>query len=239
MRFYDRFQVWINLIIIPLVAVLVFWLLIQFMDYWTHHGETAKMPNVEKKDYYEALTILENMGFEVEVDSIFDPQIKHGQVVDQSPKQNEVVKYGRTVYLKINSFFPEMKKVDDKLLHISSVQAQKTLQSMGFTRIVVKYVNGANENEVVKIRYNGREYRNGDKVPVTAEVELTVTKGKEESYTVDEARRQVKNHEIQNADSGSVNLSDPILDNSGELTSPPIAEPQQDPTQEPSEQEIN
>lgn len=239
MRFYDRFQVWINLIIIPLVAVLIFWLLIQFMDYWTHHGETAKMPNVEKKDYYEALTILENMGFEVEVDSIFDPQIKHGQVVDQSPKQNEVVKYGRTVYLKINSFFPEMKKVDDKLLHISSVQAQKTLQSMGFTRIVVKYVNGANENEVVKIRYNGREYRNGDKVPVTAEVELTVTKGKEESYTVDEARRQVKNHEIQNADSGSVNLSDPILDNSGELTSPPIAEPQQDPTQEPSEQEIN
>ena len=209
------------------------------MDYWTHHGDTAKMPNVEKKDYYEALTILENMGFEVEVDSIFDPQIKHGQVVDQSPKQNEVVKYGRTVYLKINSFFPEMKKVDDKLLHISSVQAQKTLQSMGFTRIVVKYVNGANENEVVKIRYNGREYRNGDKVPVTAEVELTVTKGKEESYTVDEARRQVKNHEIQNADSGSVNLSDPILDNSGELTSPPIAEPQQDPTQEPSEQEIN
>ena len=239
MRFYDRFQVWINLIIIPLVAVLVFWLLIQFMDYWTHHGDTAKMPNVEKKDYYEALTILENMGFEVEADSIFDPQIKHGQVVDQSPKQNEVVKYGRTVYLKINSFFPEMKKVDDKLLHISSVQAQKTLQSMGFTRIVVKYVNGANENEVVKIRYNGREYRNGDKVPVTAEVELTVTKGKEESYTVDEARRQVKNHEIQNADSGSVNLSDPILDNSGELTSPPIAEPQQDPTQEPSEQEIN
>ena len=239
MRFYDRFQVWINLIIIPLVAVLVFWLLIQFMDYWTHHGETAKMPNVEKKDYYEALTILENMGFEVEVDSIFDPQIKHGHVVDQSPKQNEVVKYGRTVYLKINSFFPEMKKVDDKLLHISSVQAQKTLQSMGFTRIVVKYVNGANENEVVKIRYNGREYRNGDKVPVTAEVELTVTKGKEESYTVDEARRQVKNHEIQNADSGSVNLSDPILDNSGELTSPPIAEPQQAPTQEPSEQEIN
>lgn len=239
MRFYDRFQVWINLIIIPLVAVLVFWLLIQFMDYWTHHGDTAKMPNVEKKDYYEALTILENMGFEVEVDSIFDPQIKHGQVVDQSPKQNEVVKYGRTVYLKINSFFPEMKKVDDKLLHISSVQAQKTLQSMGFTRIVVKYVNGANENEVVKIRYNGREYRNGDKVPVTAEVELTVTKGKEESYTVDEARRQVKNHEIQNADSGSVNLSDPILDNSGELTSPPIPEPQQEPTQAPLEQDLN
>lgn len=239
MRFYDRFQVWINLIIIPLVAVLVFWLLIQFMDYWTHHGDTAKMPNVEKKDYYEALTILENMGFEVEVDSIFDPQIKHGQVVDQSPKQNEVVKYGRTVYLKINSFFPEMKKVDDKLLHISSVQAQKTLQSMGFTRIVVKYVNGANENEVVKIRYNGREYRNGDKVPVTAEVELTVTKGKEESYTVDEARRQVKNHEIQNADSGSVNQNDFSVENTEESLTPSIAEPQQEPTQAPLEQDLN
>ena len=239
MRFYDRYQVWINLIIIPLVAVLIFWLLIQFMDYWTHHGETAKMPNVEKKNYYDALTILEDMGFEVEVDSIFDPQIKHGQVIDQSPKPNEVVKYGRTVYLKINSFFPEMKKVDDKLLHISSVQAQKTLQSMGFTRIVVKYVNGANENEVVKIKYNGREYKKGEKVPVTAEVELTVTKGKEESYTVDEARRQVKNHEIQNADSGSVNQNDQSLNNSEELISQPMADPQQESTQSPSEQDIN
>lgn len=191
-RFYDRYQVWINLVIIPIVGVLVFWLLIQFMDFWTHHGETAKMPNVEKKNYYEALSILESKGFEVEVDSIFDLKIKHGQVVDQSPKPNEVVKYGRTVYLKINSFFPEMKKVDDKLLHISSVQAQKTLQSMGFTRIVVKYINGANEDEVVKIKYNGKEYKKGEKVPVTAEVEITVTKAKEETYSVDEARRQVK-----------------------------------------------
>ena len=209
-RFYDRYQVWINLVIIPIVGVLVFWLLIQFMDFWTHHGETAKMPNVEKKNYYDALNILEAQGFEVEVDSIFDLKIKHGQVVDQSPKPNEVVKYGRTVYLKINSFFPEMKKVDDKLLHISSVQAQKTLQSMGFTRIVVKYINGANEDEVVKIKYNGKEYKKGEKVPVTAEVEITVTKAKEETYSVDEARRQIKIREsliIEPSDSQAVEPS--------------------------------
>lgn len=212
-RIYDRYQVWINLVIIPIVGVVVFWLLIQFMDFWTHHGETAKMPNVEKKNYYDALNILESQGFEVEVDSIFDLKIKHGQVVDQSPKPNEIVKYGRTVYLKINSFFPEMKKVDDKLLHISSVQAQKTLQSMGFTRIVVKYIDGANEDEVIRIRYNGKEYRRGEKVPVTAEVEITVTKAKEETYSVDEARRQVEAREKLENDSLS-NVSDDSPSNS-------------------------
>lgn len=191
-RFYNRYQVWINLMVLPVVAIIIFWLLIQFMDIWTHHGKTAIMPNIVKKDFYDAKNILESLGFDVEVDSIFDPRIRHGQVIDQSPKPKEVVKYGRTVYLKINSFFPEMKKVDDKLLHISSVQAQKTLQSMGFTRIVIKYVEGGNNDEVVKIKYNGRVYKNGEKVPVTAEVELTVTKSKKAAYTVDEERRQVQ-----------------------------------------------
>ena len=195
-KFYDRFQVWINLIIIPFVAVLIFWGLVWFMHYWTNHGEIVKMPNVVKQDYYEAYNILESSGFEVVVDSIFDPHIKHGQVMDQSPKSGELVKPGRKVYLKINSFYPKMITVNDDLLHISSFQAQKTLQSLGFTRIVIVTKIGRNNDEVVMIKFNGRELQKGQKVPVTAEVELTVTKTSEdEVITVEEARRQVKERE--------------------------------------------
>lgn len=175
-KIYDRYQVWLNAILIAVVGLLLVWFAFVFMDIWTHHGETAQVPNVTQRNFYEARNILEDSGFDVEVDSIFDPHIKHGLVVDQSPKPNEVVKAGRTVYLKINSFYPEMKIVDDNLLHISSLQAQRTLQSMGFTRIIVKTIVGENDDEVVDIRYDGRKLKSGTKVPVTAEVTIYVSK---------------------------------------------------------------
>ena len=103
-KFYEKHQVWLNLLLVPIVALTLFWLTIQFLDYWTNHGKTTEMPNVVGLDYYKARDILESKKFEVEVDSIYNTQVKYGQVLDQSPKEKEVVKFGRTVYLKINSF---------------------------------------------------------------------------------------------------------------------------------------
>lgn len=174
-KFYEKHQVWLNLLLAPIVALTLFWLTIQFLDYWTNHGKTTEMPNVVGLDYYKARDILESKKFEVEVDSIYNTQVKYGQVLDQSPKEKEVVKFGRTVYLKINSFYPEMKEIRDDLLHISSIQATKILESMGITRIKIKTVVGDNDDEVIDIKYKGRRVTKGTKIPVTGEIELTVT----------------------------------------------------------------
>ncbi len=174
-KFYEKHQVWLNLLLVPIVALTLFWLTIQFLDYWTNHGKTTEMPNVVGLDYYKARDILESKKFEVEVDSIYNTQVKYGQVLDQSPKEKEVVKFGRTVYLKINSFYPEMKEIRDDLLHISSIQATKILESMGITRIKIKTVVGDNDDEVIDIKYKGRRVTKGTKIPVTGEIELTVT----------------------------------------------------------------
>lgn len=174
-KFYEKHQVWLNLLLVPIVALTLFWLTIQFLDYWTNHGKTTEMPNVVGLDYYKARDILELKKFEVEVDSIYNTQVKYGQVLDQSPKEKEVVKFGRTVYLKINSFYPEMKEIRDDLLHISSIQATKILESMGITRIKIKTVVGDNDDEVIDIKYKGRRVTKGTKIPVTGEIELTVT----------------------------------------------------------------
>ena len=173
--FYDKHQIWINLLLIPVVGVTLCWLTIQFMDFWTNHGKTTEMPNVVGLDFYKARDVLEANNFEVEVDSIYNIQVKYGEVLDQSPKEKEIVKYGRTVYLKINSFYPEMKEIRDELLHISSIQATKILESLGITRIKIKTVIGDNDDEVIDVKYNGRRVTKGTKIPVTGEVELTVT----------------------------------------------------------------
>ena len=53
-------------------------------------------------------------------------------------------------------------------------------------------------DEVVMIKFNGREHKKGQKVPVTAEVILTVTKTSEdEIITVEEARRKFKEKEAK------------------------------------------
>ncbi len=174
-KFYDKHQIWINLLLIPVVGVTLFWLTIQFMDFWTNHGKTAEMPNVVGLDFYKARDVLEANHFEVEVDSIYNTQVKYGEVLDQSPKEKEIVKYGRTVYLKINSFYPEMKEIREELLHISSIQATKILESLGITRIKIKTVIGDNDDEVIDVKYMGRRVTKGTKIPVTGEIELTVT----------------------------------------------------------------
>ncbi len=246
---YDRYQIWITLILIPIISVIVFWLLMLFMDFWTHHGEVVKMPNVVKQDYYEAHRILETVGLEVEVDSIFDPHSKHGQVLDQSPKPNEYVKPGRKVYLKINSFYPKMIAVNDDLLHISSFQAQKTLQSLGFTRIIIETKIGPNNDEVVMIKFNGREHKKGQKVPVTAEVILTVTKTSEdEIITVEEARRKFKEKEAkhrsgdeEDPDEEYVEDDETDVENSSEEepeSETPVEEPEvEEPVSSPAQQQ--
>ncbi len=192
--FYKKHQVWVNLLLILVIAVCLFGLTIKFLDVWTKHGKTAVMPNVIGLDFFNARDILEAQDFEIAIDSIYDLKAKHGQVLDQSPKEKEIVKYGRMVYLKINSFYPEMKVVDDNLLHISSIQSMKMLQAMGFTKIKIYTIPGDNDDEVIDIKYNGRSLKNGEKTPVTADVVMIVTKSNNavvDSISMDDANSQI------------------------------------------------
>ena len=105
------------------------------------------------------------------------------------------MKYGRTVYLKINSFYPQMKPVDDRLMHMSSLEAKKKLEAYGFTRIVIDTIPGENDDEVVEIRYNGKKLEKGDSTPITAEVRMVVIKADVfalDSMSVEEAQAQVQ-----------------------------------------------
>lgn len=173
--FYEKRQVWIHLLLVAIVAVVLGWLSVLFMDFWTNHGRVEIVPNVVGLNYKNASDILEAKDFEVEIDSIYDKQAKYGQVLAQSPKANEVVKYGRTIYLKINSTYPEIVAINEDLLHVSSMQAQNMLVALGFSRIRINEIVGDNDDEVVDVRSNGRQITVGAKLPVTSEIVLTVT----------------------------------------------------------------
>ncbi len=184
-EFYDKHQVWLHCILVLIASIVLGWISVLFMDYWTNHGKSEIVPSVVGLDYIEATSILESKDFEVEIDSIYDKEAKYGQVLAQSPNGAEEVKYGRTIYLKINSTSPEVVQIVEELTHIASMQAQNMLTALGFTNIKVKEVLGANDDEVIEVRSNGRQVEMGDKLPVTAEIELTVTYAPNEKMYID------------------------------------------------------
>lgn len=184
-KFYDKYQVWLHCMLVVFAAVVLGWLSVLFMDFWTNHGKVEVVPNVVGLNYVNASDILEAKDFEVEIDSIYDKQAKYGQVLAQSPKAEEVVKYGRTVYLKINSTHPEVVEINEELLHVSSMQAQNMLVALGFSRIRINEIIGDNDDEVVEVKCNGRQVTVGTKLPVTAEIVLTVTYTPTEKMYID------------------------------------------------------
>lgn len=183
--FYDKYQVWIHCLLVIVASIILCWLSVLFMDFWTNHGKVEIVPNVVGLNYVNAQDILEAKDFDVEIDSIYDKQAKYGQVLAQSPKADELVKYGRTIYLKINSTHPEVVEINEDLLHVSSMQAQNMLVALGFSRIKIHEIVGENDDEVVDAKSNGSQVVVGTKLPVTAEIVLTVTYTPTEKMYVD------------------------------------------------------
>ena len=188
--FYEKHQVWLHCIFVMITAFIIGWLSLVFIDIWTRHGETTRVPGVVGKNYEEACKFLESKEFKVEIDSVYDAEADYGQVLAQSPIQGEEVKFGRTIYLKINSTHPRMVEFNEDIRHVSSINAKNILGELGFTDIRIKREVGENDDEVVEITSNGRPVRIGTKLPITSKIELIVTytnKEEVDTMSVDDA----------------------------------------------------
>ena len=95
------------------------------------------------------------------------------------------MKYGRTIYLKINSTHPEIVEFTEEFLHISSMHARNMLEALGFSNIKIKEIIGNNDDEVIEVKSNGSPVGIGTRLPVTAEIVLTVTYAPNESMYID------------------------------------------------------
>lgn len=92
----------INLLVVILVSILLYILFFVSLGFITRHGSEVTIPNVMKKDIKVAEKELEKMGFEVLVDSAYDPKLKPLSVLAQIPEVGSTVKTGRTVFVTID-----------------------------------------------------------------------------------------------------------------------------------------
>lgn len=180
-----RHPVIANMVIIIIVAVIGLYIAYVSIAFFTKHGESEQVPNVENMSYTQAISILHDHGFRVDIrDSLYKDNVKPGYVIEQFPKSRSIVKPGRKIFLYINAVHPKEVVIDDDnhpneyaLKSYSFRQGMAKLEELGFKNIRVVKVLG-DSDRIVKIIANGKAVRKMQKIPVNANIVVEVYDGR-------------------------------------------------------------
>jgi beta-lactam-binding protein with PASTA domain len=164
---------------IAIVVVFTF-LVIQFLDFRTNHGQEIKVLDLSKMKLEIAEEKLSELDLEVFLlDTVeFNADFPPFTILEQDPKAGSLVKDGRKVYVKLNAgeftniTIPEFK---DKTFR----QISATIKSLTLKEGKITYKPHIAKDIVLQIYQNGRRLRAGDKVKKNSTLDFVLGDGKE------------------------------------------------------------
>lgn len=181
-NFVNRHPIFINVIIIILIAIIGLLIAYFSLTLFTKHGQKGQVPNVVGMSYTEAIEKLHENGFKTEIrDSLYLDNVKPGYVVEQYPYAQSIVKPGRRIFLYINAVNPKRVMIDPSSEHPGSPALQgfglrqtlAILEEGGFKNVRIKYLPGTTDR-VVRILANGSVVKVMEKVPINAQIVVEV-----------------------------------------------------------------
>lgn len=163
-----------NLVLAFAILVLLFLLVLFSLNIYTHHGQALEVPNLVGLQLNDASKLLSNNEMQYQViDSVFQPNMQPGVIVQQQPSPGSFIKSYRDVYLTINSRRPPGTAIPD-VRDMSLRPAQALLENMGMHVTNVEYVPSEFSNLVKDIKYLGNILAPGQKIPAGSNVTLVV-----------------------------------------------------------------
>lgn len=184
MKFFQKLKAFVwskhflkHSIFILLTYFLVITIVVFYLDSTTNHGVKIDVPNVVGLKTSSAQSKLEALELKIEVlDSIYKPELPSGTIVSQDPlptsKSLVCVKPGRIIRVQVSkkSRLVEMPSLIDKSERIS----ESILKNRGL-KCRKNYVPTSESNgAVLRQLYNGREIKEGTKIPVGSTITLVV-----------------------------------------------------------------
>ena len=159
------------------VSLLIVFLFLQTLNFWTNHGEYLRVPEVKGKSLAEATDLLEKQGFDVIIqDSVFQDTSAPLAVLKQFPDPDATVKVSRTVYLTINRANAPLVDMPS-LVNMSFRTAELELRAKGLKLGDTSYVPDIAKNAVKDQLVNGNSIRPGTKIAMGTEVSLVLGAG--------------------------------------------------------------
>lgn len=146
------------------------------LGFLTKHGKILKIPSVRGKSMSEAIKILNDHDFDVEIqDSVYIDTIPPLTVIKQFPAADAAVKINRTVYLTVNrSVAPLI--IMPRLIG-SYRNAVLILKQFGLKLGDTAYRPDFAKNSILSQLYNGKEIRPGTKIPMGSTISLVLGSG--------------------------------------------------------------
>ena len=169
----------INLLIALLLLVIGLFILDNYLDGLTKHGEKVAVPNVVNKKITDIDTNLVNKGFRYEImDSVWERKLPKGIVVDQKPEPGDSVKDGRKIYLTINARCDKMIKLSIGSIVNGTSTAREALEyisSIDIEHDSTILVPHDYDNIVLGFKdTKGRTLKDGDKLKAGSKIWLVV-----------------------------------------------------------------
>jgi len=176
-KFITQRPLWINIIAAIALAVILFFLFIFSLKWFTHHDKSMTVPQVTGKSFDGAKELLEKEGFEVEIqDSIYVDTAKALQVLKQVPEPDELVKVNRTVYLTINRSVPPMVEMPN-LVGYSYRSAEMALKNSNLRVGDTSFKADFARNAVLEQHYTGSVIAAGTKIRMGSKISLVLGNG--------------------------------------------------------------
>jgi beta-lactam-binding protein with PASTA domain len=151
------------------------------LDLITSHGKTLTIPSVSGKSLAEATSLLEEKGFEVEIqDSVYIDTLKPLSVIRQFPEADAVVKKNRTVYLTISREIPPVIDMPN-LEGMSFRNVEIVLRQYGLKLEDTIFKPDFAKNAVLEQRFKGERIKPGTKIPMGSSIVLVLGSGLGES----------------------------------------------------------
>lgn len=169
--------------LIALVSlIVVLWILFKLLSVYTHHGETAEVPDFKGKKLGELDNFIKNTNVRyLIIDSLYDPNEKPGIVIKQDPEPKSQVKHNRMIYLYVTSMqAPQIAM--PKLIDKSTRQAILMIESYGFKKGLITEIAADCKGCVLKQLYKGKEIKPGELIKKGSKIDLVIGR-KEEGYT--------------------------------------------------------
>jgi len=159
------------------ISLLIVFLFLQTLNFWTNHGEYLRVPDVKGKILGEASELLEEQGFDVIIqDSIFQDTVPPLAVLKQIPEPEATVKVNRTVYLTINRATAPLVDMPN-LVGMSFRNAELELKAKGLKLGDTSFVPDIAKNAVKEQLLDGESLRPGTRIPMGSEVSLVLGAG--------------------------------------------------------------
>jgi eukaryotic-like serine/threonine-protein kinase len=161
-----------------IVLVILFFLVLKYLDIYTRHGEAYIIPDFSGSTLLEVKDQDFDEIFDFRVtDSVFDNSQLAGTIVLQNPVAGSKVKKGRNVYITTVAILPEMTTVPD-LKDLTLRQALTMLRSEGLDIRTLIFEPYLAEDAVTGQYFNEDTLEAGTEIEKNSEIDLVLGRGR-------------------------------------------------------------